>query len=360
MITHSSSHLLLDEAICRANIGRMTTKARRLNLHFRPHFKTHQSAKIAQWFRDEGLDSCTVSSLKMAEYFSLHQWNDICISTPVNPLEIEALVELAAKIRLSLTLCDSGTLQSLGKRSKHFAGIYLKTDTGYGRAGIPWYNTASFAQMVEGIKHFGGRFKGFLSHDGHTYAAQSIQEIEAIRKQTNQRLTSLKQIFAPVYPHVIASVGDTPSCSLCNNFDGIDEIRPGNFVFYDLMQWKLQSCGLEDIALQMRCPLISIHQNNHAIIHCGAVHLSKESLEVEGIGKVYGRVMLPGRACEEVAWISSLSQEHGKVTASPEFINSLKVGQMLDIIPVHSCLTAEAMKGYFLSTGGYVEMMKFC
>src|SRR6476620_10300974 len=83
--------LLLDEARCRRNIERMASKARRSNVRFRPHFKTHQSAQIGEWFREAGVNAITVSSVKMAEYFASHGWDDITIAFPANWREIEAI-----------------------------------------------------------------------------------------------------------------------------------------------------------------------------------------------------------------------------------------------------------------------------
>jgi D-serine deaminase-like pyridoxal phosphate-dependent protein len=46
--------LLLDEEKCRRNIRTMAEKARSSGVIFRPHFKTHQSIEIGNWFREEG------------------------------------------------------------------------------------------------------------------------------------------------------------------------------------------------------------------------------------------------------------------------------------------------------------------
>jgi len=60
--------LLLDEAAARRNIRFMAEKATRLGLVFRPHFKTHQSAVIGEWFRDN-----SARSYKAILVFGSHQ-----------------------------------------------------------------------------------------------------------------------------------------------------------------------------------------------------------------------------------------------------------------------------------------------
>ena len=94
--------LLLDVKKCKSNIHRMATKARENNLMFRPHFKTHQSAEISEWIRNEGVTGCTVSSMKMAEYFGNHGWDDVLIAFPVNILESQKMNELGKQEKLQL------------------------------------------------------------------------------------------------------------------------------------------------------------------------------------------------------------------------------------------------------------------
>ncbi len=56
--------LILDKEKCLHNIKFMTGKAKKHHLKFRPHFKTHQSAEIGNWFRDFGVKSIIVSLLR--------------------------------------------------------------------------------------------------------------------------------------------------------------------------------------------------------------------------------------------------------------------------------------------------------
>ncbi len=57
--------------------------------------------------------------------------------------------------------------------------------------------------------------------------------------------------------------------------------------------------------------------------------------------------------------VSSLSQEHGILVATndKEF-KKFNVGDFMGIIPVHSCLTADAMKGYLTLEGKTLEHLE--
>jgi len=90
--------LILDKGKCLQNIKRMSEKVNKSNVNFRPHFKTHQSAVIANWYKKFNVNSIAVSSVDMAVYFADNDWSDITIAFPVNILEIEKINILAKKL----------------------------------------------------------------------------------------------------------------------------------------------------------------------------------------------------------------------------------------------------------------------
>ena len=58
---NSYPFLQLDEVKVRNNIKKMAAKASGSGIKFRPHFKTHQSLEIGNWFREFPIDGITVS-----------------------------------------------------------------------------------------------------------------------------------------------------------------------------------------------------------------------------------------------------------------------------------------------------------
>jgi len=110
--------LVLDEGIARRNIRRMAEKARGFGLRFRPHFKTHQSAVIGEWFREEGVSQITVSSVEMAEYFAEYGWNDILIAFPLNIRQIARIQSLAQRVHLGVLVENAAGVDALGQMLK--------------------------------------------------------------------------------------------------------------------------------------------------------------------------------------------------------------------------------------------------
>ena len=356
--------LLLDKNTCLRNIERMAHTASLNNIKFRPHFKTHQSAVIGDWFRLFGVGSITVSSVKMAEYFALNGWNDITIAFPVNVLEIDNINRLANSIKLNLLVENKEALIILSQEIKFKVGVFIKIDTGYNRSGIAPGKISTidnFVQLMEDNALL--EFKGFLSHTGHTYTANSPYEIHSRHFDALLKMKSLKQKYQKKYPSLIVSMGDTPSCSVCDNFNGVDELRPGNFVFYDLMQYKLGACDIEDIAIKLACPIVAKHASrNEVVIYGGAIHLAKESITNIDGKQMYGRIVISSNGekvlLDELSYVSSLSQEHGVLKVLQKDLKYFNVGDMVEIIPVHSCLTANLMGSYLSNDGEVIKMIE--
>ena len=341
----------------------MSRKAKDLHLIFRPHFKTHQSAEIGEWFREAGVRCITVSSLTMANYFADAGWDDITIAFSVNIPEIPEINELAGRIKLNVLIENTEGLQALQKKITWHTGVFIKIDTGSNRTGIEANRTPLIDQLLEGIQKSPLlQFKGFLSHTGHTYLANSTHDVFSRHFDALLKMKALKARYQNEWPELIISLGDTPSCSICDNFDGVDEIRPGNFVFYDLMQHKLGVCQLSDIAVRMVCPVISVHPSrNEVVIYGGAIHFAKDSI-VNLDGKLlYGRIVVNENETkillDEKNYLHALSQEHGILKVNPRELHFFKPGELVEIIPVHSCLTANLMKEYLTTEGEIIRMM---
>ncbi|MFC2089807.1 alanine racemase [Bacteroidota bacterium] len=362
MLSIAKPTLLLDEQKCRENIQRMAEKADRNNVFFRPHFKTHQSLEVGRWFKEYGVTAITVSSIEMANYFA-QEWDDITVAFPVNLLETSVINNLASRVKLNLLLESKTAAAFLAKELTVDVGCFLKIDTGYHRTGLDPENIAEIQEIADvfaNSKYM--NFKGFLTHSGHTYTAKDTGSIRQIHERSTEVLLHLKALYIDRFPELIISIGDTPGCSIAEDFAGIDEIRPGNFVFYDLMQTQLGSNSIGDIAVCMACPVVAVHpKRNELIIYGGAVHFSKEFLEVTDGERNYGQVAKPGNPGwgEPVPGMQlvKLSQEHGTISVPESLRDAYLPGDIIHILPVHSCLTANLQPSFTLLSGN--EIPKF-
>ena len=354
---------ILNSTIARRNIERMAAKAQRSGVHFRPHFKTHQSAAVGEWFRDYGVTAITVSSVSMAAYFADQGWQDITIAIPVNWLEIERINDLAGRIQLHLLVESVDTAQFLAANLAYPVHIWLKIDAGYHRTGLLWDDAAAIRSVADAVQASAKmQLMGGLTHSGHTYGTQSTAQIESIYQQTVERLQTVKNSLG--IEHFQISIGDTPSCSVVGDFSAVNEIRPGNFVFYDWMQVQLGSCTWEDVAVAVACPVIAKHADRQTIIlYGGGVHFSKDHLKTADGATHFGAVVQwqgdGWSAPVANTYLASVAQEHGIIKTDAAFFEQVQIGDVLLVLPVHSCMTCDLLKQYQTVEGNMLEMGRF-
>jgi len=330
----------------------MARKAHAAGVALRPHVKTHQSAVIAGWFREHGVTSITVSSVEMARRFSEAGWSDITVAFPMNVLEIDSLNALAVRVNLGLTLDAETTVAALADRLERPVGVWIEVDTGYGRSGVPWIaidRLLALARAVEAAPNL--ELRGILTHSGETYQAESADAIVEIHTRAAFRMDAIRRELTEdrSLRTVRVSIGDTPGCTLAGDFAGVDEIRPGNFVFHDVMQWRLGTCRDEDIAVAVACPVVGKY-DDRIVIYGGAVHLSRDSITDERGHRRFGYLATLeenglGRAVLE-APVVGLSQEHGVVRLERPLLDALEIGDVVCVLPVHACLTCDLHPGY--------------
>lgn len=359
--------LVVDLDQVHRNIGGMVGKFDRYGIRFRPHFKTHQCAAIGEIYRDHGVTQITVSSLDMAHYFHGHGWTDITLAVPVNLGQLDAIAELAPQLRLNLLVDSLETATELDAALAQMekpCPVWVKVDVGYGRVGIKWDKPDEILALVEFLRsapHLD--FAGLLTHSGHSYECRGREQVVACFEEGRSRMGKLKQVLSERGIEAEISMGDTPSASLAENFEGVDEMRPGNFVFYDLFQSQVGSCTVEQIAVATACPVIGTYPDEgKVVVYGGSVHLSKDSVMIGG-ERLFGQLALPTETGWEVVplqagRVTSACQEVSKIQVSKEVMDRIALGQTLYILPVHSCLAAEMHPRYATTDGQTLERFR--
>ncbi len=355
--------LLLDEGRARNNIKVMAERAAKSKVRFRPHFKTHQSAEIGEWFREIGVEAITVSSLSMARYFAQHGWQDITVAFPTNILEIDTINELASQVKLGVLVEAEQTVKILSEQVTSPLDVWIEVDVGYGRSGVDWTDADmldALATQLSDAEQL--TLRGALTHAGHAYTARTKSDIRITYQDMVFKMKAARsRLKMAGVEEIEISIGDTPTCSVVNNLSDVDEIRPGNFVFYDIMQLQIGACDEEQIATAMACPVVAKYpEQNRIILYGGAVHLAKEAI-IENGQNIFGYIALPQ---ENGGWgfrvggayLTGLSQEHGIVTAGPQLMSQVNIGDILIVLPVHACLTANLMRKYQTLDGQIIPL----
>jgi D-serine deaminase-like pyridoxal phosphate-dependent protein len=235
--------------------------------------------------------------------------------------------------------------------------FFIEIDAGYGRTGVKFDDFSAIDEIISIARESHKlKFRGFYIHAGHTY----YSDILKIYDETRSALNVLISRYQSDYPDMALRIGDTPGCSMMEDFGPATELGPGNFLFYDLTQVAIGSCNREDIAIALVAPIVHISKRSGKImVHGGGVHLSKDFIQMEDGSKCFGEVVL----LTDTGWkipanpsrLTSISQEHGVIQASSELLDSVHVGDLIGILPVHSCMTADCMKSYWSTHGEWID-----
>ena len=339
------------------NAARVADKARRLGVRLRPHVKTHKCVEAARIQTDLHFGGLTVSTLAEAQAFASAGFTDITYAVPIAPQKIAEAAALNEEIdSLNLLVDHPDTIRSIEEYARSNGvelPVYLEIDCGGGRTGVDSESDA-VESMVRRLDDSDAiDFRGLLTHAGHAYRSRTRSEAFEIACEERNLLTALA---AELRDHGLdvpeLSVGATPTMRAIDDLSGVNEVRPGNYLFYDAFQAAIGSCELDEIAFSVLATVISVHpEEERAVVDAGALALSKDPgpTHVDS-GCGYGLPVttddqhpLPGLR------ITAVTQEHGVL--SGRGVEALRPGTRIRIVPNHSCLSAACFDRYHVLRG---------
>ena len=328
--------LLLHHDVVEANLAWMARRADELGVALRPHAKTHKCVNLARRQAAHGARGITVATLVEAETFAAAGFTDLTWAFPIDPSHIARARRIAERTTLRVVTDDLATARALGGTGLH---VWLKVDCGYHRAGVD--PTSAYALEVAGElgAERGLVFDGILSHSGHAYRTRQRVEAAAVAEEERRVMVRFAdRLRAAGLPVRGVSVGSTPAMRAAADLTGVSEARPGNYVFFDRTMALIDCCSEAEIGVSVLATIVS-HQPGarHFVVDAGALALSKDAgpLHVDAppaMGAVRGHPDLT---------VATLSQEHGviRATAPDAIAGRYRVGERIEIVPNHSCLT---------------------
>ncbi len=333
----------------------MRQKAQRSGTAFRPHVKTHKTIEGARLQHGGGWGPITVSTLAEAELFAKHGFRDITYAVPIAPDKLPRAAALAQRLERLNVLIDSEAalraIEEFHRAHDTTFDVFLKVDCGYHRAGVDPADPDSARLAMAIAESPAVHFQGLLTHAGHSYHARDLEELRRIAAEEATCLTRFRALLGEELGEVTRSVGSTPTLSVIDDFSGADEVRPGNYVFYDAFQAAIGACTMEDVAVSVLATVIgSYPERRTAIVDAGALALSKD-LGPDHLDPHFGYGVVCDLALQPIAArLVAVSQEHGKIETTAH----LPVGARLRIVPNHSCLTAAMYDQYHVIEDGRV------
>ena len=348
--------LLIDLDIVGRNLKRMQQKADNFGAALRPHIKTHKIPELAHLQMQLGAIGITAAKISEAEVMAMAGIKNIFIANQVVSKEkLNRLAVLSKKVSISVGL-DS--VAAAARLSDVFAAsgltiqYLIEINSGLNRCGVlPGKEAVELFQTVDNIPSL--RFKGIFTHAGQVYGADSLSEVKEISRQESKLMAETAQAFAAVgtFPEIV-SVGSTPTMKVWQGHQGVNEIRPGNYIFHDALQMSLGAATLQECALSILATVISRPAPERAVIDAGSKVFSSDrgahgKEMASGFGLVLGKK----------ANLARLSEEHGIMTLDPK--EDLDIGDKVRLIPNHACSVMNLFdRAYGLRDGKVVEQFK--
>ena len=352
--------LVLDRATVERNTAMMSARALQHGVKLRPHVKTAKCAEVVKLATEGQFGGITVSTLAEAEFFAGQGFRDIIYAVGIQPGKFADVIRLKRDgVDLKILIDDLEVARALVERARAEAvrlEILIEIDSGQGRAGLlPEADELVPLGRILNLPPY-SQLAGVLTHAGQSYHVKGAAAIQAVAEDERRALIrAAERLKQAGLPCPTLSAGATPTATLGTRFDSLSEIRPGNYVFYDLTMVSLGVCKVEDIAVSV---LASVTGHNkkagHILIDAGFMALTKDQgahdfLPDAGFGYVLderARARLPGLA------VAELNQEHGliRVRGAQDY-ERLPIGARVRVLPNHSCATAAMYSHYNVVEG---------
>ena len=342
--------VVVDLDVMERNLSRMAEYCRAHNLRLRPHTKSHKVPELAKRQLDHGAHGITVAKIGEAEVMLAAGITDMLIAYPiVGHGKAEKLADVAMRANITVALDSVDAARAISQeviKKDAQVGVLVELDVGFRRCGIA--NEDELLSVVQRVVDLPGlEFKGLMFFPGNFQVLE--QERAELRVGVNEFLErSLSKLEAAGIPVPVVSGGSTPTAREGHLFYGVNEIRPGMYIFNDRNMVGVEIARVEDCALSVITTVVSTSVAGRAIVDGGSKTFSSDRY-LAGDNKGFGIIKN-----DPDAELEQLSEEHGHLNITRS-THSYRVGERLAIIPNHVCSTVNMHNQIYGTRGERVE-----
>jgi D-serine deaminase-like pyridoxal phosphate-dependent protein len=343
--------LLVDLEAMEANLRRVADYTERHGLRLRPHTKTHKSPRIGRRQLELGAAGLTVAKVGEAEVMLDAAPSDMLVAYPViGHSKLERLMAVARRAHVTVSLDSLFAAQQLSKAAQAagvIVGVLAETDVGLGRVGVsPGTELVDLAQGIERLA--GLTFEGIAFYPGHIKdnGAASMEALGALGGLIQSILADFRREGIQAR---IVSGGSTPSLYHSHELAGLNEIRPGTYVYNDWNTVTSGACTPDECAAALLVTVVSTARPGQIVVDGGSKTFSSDRLTGSGAESTFGHVI---EAPE--ARFHKMNEEHGYVDIRP-CGRKFEIGERLRIIPNHICVAVNLHERVYGIRNGEVE-----
>ncbi len=333
--------IVVDLDIFESNLSRVADYARTHKLRLRPHTKTHKSSEVARKQLDLGASGLTVAKVGEAEVLVPQLPPvDLLIAFPIfGAKKIIRLKKIAEMTPVTVSIDSLAAAEQL--RGTGVSAL-VEIDVGLGRVGVTAGEAVEFAQAIQRIS--GLAFRGVAFYPGHV-KNNDPEPILELSKLLAKTIADFHH--AGIDPEIVSG-GSTPLLYHSHEVEGLNEIRPGTYVYNDLNTIASGACTLEDCAASVLVTVVSTPRSGTMIVDGGSKTFSSDRLS--GSADVtFGRIIEAPDAR-----FHKMNEEHGFIditSADRKFEN----GEKVRIIPNHVCVAMNLHETVYGIRNGRVE-----
>lgn len=298
----------------------------------RPHIKTHKMSQIARMEMDEGIDKFKCATPKEAAMLAAIGATDVLISYHIVGANIGRVVDLKRlypDVDLKIIADDGDTIRALSdacKTANVCLGVMVDVNTGMDRTGaLPGAPSLALAQQI--AQSSGLHFAGLHVYDGHVgdFEADMRQKtaFESIERAVETRCL-IEQSGIEV-EKVVAS--GSPGFEHTQRVDGVDEVSPGTWIFWDTSYGEKLQGPFEWAALVLSS-VISTTRENLITLDAGSKSIAPDTSVPH-----FRALGLP----DDLVFLRR-NEEH-QLLSVPEGTSRPRVGDQFYLVPRHVCTT---------------------
>jgi len=344
--------LLIDLDIMERNLWKLADYSKKHSLRVRPHTKTHKIPALGRRQLDLGAAGLTVAKVGEAEVMLAAEPKDLLVAYPIiGRKKLDRLVEIARRTAVTVSLDSVFAAKELSEAAQLAGveiGVLAEVDVGLGRVGV-LPGPALLALIADIHKLPKLRFEGIAFYPGH---------IKLMDKAGDQAVDQLAQLLDGILKDIrsagfevrIVSGGSTPTLFYSHRIPGLNEIRPGTYIFNDRNTMLSEACALDECAASILVTVVSTAKSGQIIVDGGSKTFSSDR-PVGNTEVSFGHVVeAPG------AVFTKMNEEHGFVELRKERAQ-FAAGDRVRIIPNHVCVAMNLHESVYGVRNGVVEQV---
>ncbi|HUJ49236.1 MAG TPA: alanine racemase [Bryobacteraceae bacterium] len=343
--------ILIDLDVMERNLRRVAGYAQQHGLRLRPHTKTHKIPALARNQLQLGAAGLTVAKVGEAEVMLQAEPAELLLAFPiVGRQKLERLMQVARNTSVTVSLDSLEAARQLSEAAEvaHIdIGVLAETDVGLGRVGV--VPGEPLRQLIEEISRLPNlRWEGVAFYPGQikTLDEAGERQLAKLAELLDQMLSDLAR--AGLKPRIVSG-GSTPTLFCSHRLPGVNEVRPGTYIFNDRNTVLSGACAWEDCAASILVTVVSTAKPGQMIVDGGSKTFSSDRPSA-GAEVSFGRVV---EAPEAV--FTRMNEEHGFVELRDG--RQFAVGDRVRIIPNHVCVAMNLHECVYGVRNGAVEQV---